>query len=342
VADQRTLCVIIPAYNEELVIASSLAALKKVVPVADIYVVSDGSKDSTAAVARKYTKHVLDLKKNLGKAKAIEALLKEYKLLERYEYVLFSDADSVLGAGFMEEITKFAKDKPACIVGKVSSHRHGMVSAFRTYEYGLSHRVFKQAQSAMQVVTVAPGCASLYRSDVLSQLEFSQRTLTEDFDLTLQIHLKKLGKIIYAPRAVVITQDPETIRDYWKQITRWYTGFWQNLALHKVYKPRKMIFAEIWLMLIDSMFWIFALFIGLLRPLLFLKILGLSYLTVLLLGVIVLTIEGAWWAFPYLPSFPLFQEINLVAYIYSFGRALRGRKHALAWNSVERYLPETK
>ena len=46
-------------------------------------------------------------------------------------------------------------------------------------------------------------------------------------DCTIQVHRKKLGKIIYQKRAVVSTQDPRTLRDYIKQMYRWHTGAWQ-------------------------------------------------------------------------------------------------------------------
>lgn len=338
---RRPFCVIIPAYNEEPVIAGSLAAIRKVVRPAHIYVVSDGSKDKTAATALRFTKNVLNLKKNRGKAGAIAVLLEKFKLLDRYQYVLFSDADSTLGKGFVDEIVSFAKLDPACIVGKVSSERHGLISAYRTYEYGLTNRVFKQAQSAMRVVTVAPGCASLYKSDVLRQLVFSGRTMTEDFDLTLQIHLKKLGRILYAPRAVVITQDPGSFRDYWLQITRWYTGFWQNLALHKAYIPRRLVFAEIWVLLADSIFWLAALALGIYRPFVFLTLLGLSYLTVFVMAILVLSLEKAWWAFGYIFIFPFFQYLNLSAYVYSLGRAISKRGQEVEWEKLTRYATPT-
>src|SRR5205823_656630 len=108
-------------------------------------------------------------------------------------------------------------------------------------EYGLSHRVYKQAQNKMRTITVAPGSSSLYRSDVLRELDFGNQTLTEDFDLTLQIYRRKLGRVVYAPRAKVITQDPPTLKDYWNQVMRWYTGFWQNVFMHRIYLPTSMV-----------------------------------------------------------------------------------------------------
>ena len=60
-----------------------------------------------------------------------------------------------------------------------------------------------------------------------AQLDWSSDTIVEDMDCTIQVHRKKLGKIVYQKHAVVSTQDPRTLRDYVKQMYRWHTGAWQ-------------------------------------------------------------------------------------------------------------------
>ena len=62
---------------------------------------------------------------------------------------------------------------------------------------------------------------------MFAQLEWSSDTIVEDMDCTIQVHRKKLGRIIYQKRAIVSTQDPRTIRDYIKQMYRWHSGAWQ-------------------------------------------------------------------------------------------------------------------
>jgi len=331
-----TVGVIMAAYNEERVIEDSLSSLRQVFDAAHIYVVNDGSKDKTITLAGSLTPNVLDLQENVGKANALKTLIDHFRLTKRYDYLLFTDADSRLPADFLEKVKPSLKNRPACVVATVTSQRRGVISAFRVFEYGFSHRVFKRAQGAASLITVAPGCGSLYRTDVLEQLDFSDRTLTEDFDLTLQIHLKKLGRIDYAYQVRVATQDPFTWRDYWKQIVRWYTGFWQNVRLHRSYLPNSLISAEIILSLIDSFSWLGALILALLVPHIFLLLLFYAGALIAGLGLSVLIIEREYWAIKYLPLFPLFQFINSAAYIYSFFRAFRSGEK-LGWNKVARY-----
>jgi len=333
---KANICVVVPAYNEEKVIGTSLSALKRVVRKEHIYVVSDGSSDATSKIARSYNVNVMTLRANVGKARALERLIKSRNLTKRYRYVLFSDADSKLSDHFYDEIKKNMRDDIACLMGTVVSDRKGFISAFRTYEYGLSHRFFKKAQSILGVITIAPGCDSLYRGDILDKLEFSQRTLSEDFDLTIQIYKKKLGKIVYVPGAKVITQDPITLKDFWRQIMRWNTGFWQNVFNHKLYKPKGKLELELYLLVLDSIFWLFSIAMAILHPHIFLYILISMYITLLSLSLFIILLEKHFWALVYIPFFPILYLMNLAAYFGSFFRALFIRKD-FSWSKVGRY-----
>ncbi len=326
-----------PAYNEAMVIESSLASLISVVKPENVYVVSDGSTDDTAKLARTQVTNVLALRKNRGKAQALEQLINKYHLTKRYQYVFFFDADSQLSKNFLAEVRQFAKSKPACIVGTVGSQRRGIISAYRVYEYSLSHRFFKTAQNLIRAIAVAPGCASLYRADVLEKLNFSNQTLTEDFDLTLQIHQKKLGQVIYASKAIVTTQDPIGFSDYWKQIMRWCTGFWQNFFLHRLYFVRNRASAMIMLNFIDGLTWLLAIRLAIVYPAMFIHLISLAYLIVVVIAICLVCLEQKYWAIVYTPFFPFFQYLNLAAYIASFFRAIFSGKRRLGWQKVLRY-----
>ncbi len=331
------ICVIIPAYNEEKVIQFSLVALKRIIDRKNIYVVCDGSTDKTADLARQKSVNVMALRKNIGKSSALKKLILTRKLTKRYQYILFSDADSLLDKNFLKEIKKFLRKKPALILGTVDSQKKGLVSAFRTYEYALGHFVYKKAQNIMGLVTVAPGCASIYRNDVLEKINFNNKTVTEDFDFTIQIHHKRLGKIIYVPKAVSQTQDPLTIYDYWRQILRWYTGTWQNIFLHQLYKPTSKFNLEIYFLMLDNIIIISALSLIFIRPILFLQYILFMSITIMLISSLIALIQKKLWITFYAPLFPIFYAINIFAYISSFFRTIIWRNELFIWNKVRRY-----
>ena len=87
------IAVIIPAYNEEAAISSLLDELNEHVPLLDVIVISDGSVDNTAALARMKGAIVLDLPCNLGVGGAVQVGLK-YAYERGYQLVVRIDGDS--------------------------------------------------------------------------------------------------------------------------------------------------------------------------------------------------------------------------------------------------------
>lgn len=84
--------VVIPAWNEDAVIADSLAEVRRVLPGWDVVVVSDGSTDTTAAIAAAAGVPVIDLPFNLGVGGAMRAGY-AYAVRRSYTHVLQLDAD---------------------------------------------------------------------------------------------------------------------------------------------------------------------------------------------------------------------------------------------------------
>lgn len=82
---------IIPAYNEEKAIGKVLCAVKSAGFIDNIIVVSDGSKDATAEIARKAGVHVIELSRNVGKGGAMKAGLDNCS----GDIILFLDADLI-------------------------------------------------------------------------------------------------------------------------------------------------------------------------------------------------------------------------------------------------------
>jgi len=68
--------VLIPAYNEEKTLAQVLQVVLVCPNIDEVVVISDGSTDCTAQLARKLGAKVVELPKNLGKGAAIVAGLK--------------------------------------------------------------------------------------------------------------------------------------------------------------------------------------------------------------------------------------------------------------------------
>jgi poly-beta-1,6-N-acetyl-D-glucosamine synthase len=258
------LAVIIPAHNEEPVINAAIRSALRLFDRWDIYVVSDSSGDSTADIAAKTGVNVLELLSNKGKAGAIEALITEFRLTERYDGVVILDADTELDAHYVEGVKRQLRDpKVAAVAGFVQAewnpHERSAVgraiAAYRDRLYFLLQYLIRFGQTWRHTSTtfIIPGFASTYRSSALKELDVNPKGLViEDFNMTFEVHRKRLGRISMHPDTRAVCQDPYTLGDYVSQVRRWTLGFWQTVRRHGVW---------------PSLFW-FALFFYILEVLL--------------------------------------------------------------------------
>ena len=240
---QRKLALILPAHNEEVVIAATVrSALAAGQDPQDIYVVSDGSIDTTVLIALSHLPwYNVYAQAQGGKAMAISNGIAHFNIVERYRWVHIADADGTFSATYFKELKARLNDEYVAATGHVQSLKGGWISQYRTYEYTVGLEIIRRIQNFFGVITVIPGATCVFRTDIIEHLDFTQPSLTEDMDLTLQIHRQKLGKIDYIPQAKAFTQDPKDFADYYKQISRWYRGTWQVLTRHKVgLRPHKV------------------------------------------------------------------------------------------------------
>jgi cellulose synthase/poly-beta-1,6-N-acetylglucosamine synthase-like glycosyltransferase len=341
----RTFAVLIPAYNEELVLAGTVGALiESGFDPRDVYLVDDRSTDNTAELGERLGINVFTVPENGGKALAVKRGLEHFELCERYSWVIFLDGDTKADRGFHRALCEAVKEQPkvGLFVGQVMSVPNDHIySASRAVEYVFGHDVVKQGQSNFNCVYVAPGCASIYRADVLAKLEISADTLAEDMDLTLQVH--RLGlPVVYVAKAIVHTQDPASFQDYHKQVLRWCRGVWQVIRKHKIlwFTRKQRVDWYMLLILLDAIafnkaFWVVGLSTATpeLLPTLLLLDLGISFLIASYAAR-----RTRRWDLIY--KFPLYfwiSYVNLYAFLRSFTEVMVLRRTSFGWNKVKRY-----
>lgn len=236
-APKRKLALLLPGHNEELIIAATIkSAVKAGQKRRDIFVVDDNSSDDTRKIAVSLLgeSHVLTVERS-GKAGAIKKALDHFKIAERYEWVHVSDADSVFCEDYFNiYCAKLDPAKYAVAIGFVQSMRGNWICTYRALTYTYGQHVNRRVQSWLHMISVLPGPLTSFRTDILKDLEFDVDTIAEDFDITLQIHRKKLGNIAFIPKAVNYTQDPQTMRDFMKQTRRWQRGFFMGVRKYRI------------------------------------------------------------------------------------------------------------
>jgi cellulose synthase/poly-beta-1,6-N-acetylglucosamine synthase-like glycosyltransferase len=251
---KRQLALILPAHNEEVVISSTIqSAIAAGMEARDIFVVSDGSKDRTIQIGVEllpwYNTFAQD---QGGKAMAISNGIKHFNIVERYEWLHIADADGTFSRTYFDELKSHLSRDFVAATGHVQSLGGNWISQYRTYEYTLGLEVMRRIQAFLGTIPVIPGATCVFRTDIIDKLDFTLHSLTEDMDLTLQIHRQKLGKIAYIPSAKAFTQDPKNFSDYFTQIMRWYRGAWQVMGRHKLGRRLHKIDAYMAWMIIEE------------------------------------------------------------------------------------------
>jgi cellulose synthase/poly-beta-1,6-N-acetylglucosamine synthase-like glycosyltransferase len=235
---QLRISILIPAHNEEPVIAKTLRALDRQRDGVEVIVIDDGSTDNTAEIATRFPIKVLR-QAQAGKAAALNHGIAEAK----GDIVVVLDADTVLTPDFATTIARhFADPKVGAVAGNVKvGNRRGLLPRLQALEYIGSLNLDRRAQATLNVVNVVPGAAGAFRrSAILEVGGYSSDTLVEDADLTISL-LRAGWRIPYEPVAVAWTEAPEGVRDVIRQRRRWSYGTVEVAAKHAdiALDPRK-------------------------------------------------------------------------------------------------------
>jgi peptidoglycan-N-acetylglucosamine deacetylase len=233
---QPFVSVIVPAYNEELVINKTIASLlASTYPSFEIIVVDDGSPDHTSEVVRErfsVNQRVrLFTIANGGKAAALNFGLRH----ARGEIIVALDADTLFAPQTIGMLAhRFDDPLVAAVAGNAKvGNRINFLTCLQALEYITSQNLDRRAFASLNCITVVPGAVGAWRRDLVKRAGgFSSDTLAEDQDLTLQ--LRRLGyRISYEENAIAWTEAPDNLRALAKQRFRWSFGTLQCMWKHR-------------------------------------------------------------------------------------------------------------
>lgn len=228
--------VLIPCFNEEKVIVSSIARiLESDWTSLEVLVLDDGSRDATAARVREAfgtePRVTLMTFPNGGKARALNRGLE----VARGEIIVALDADTLFPPQTIGRLARWFQD-PA--IGAVAGNalvgnRLNLVTRWQALEYVTAQNLERRALATLGAVTVVPGAVGGWRRQALLDLGgYPADTLAEDQDLT--IAAQRAGwKVGFDPEALAWTEAPDCFRGLLKQRFRWSFGTLQCLWKHR-------------------------------------------------------------------------------------------------------------
>ena len=228
--------VLIAAYNEQPVIARTIAAvLASTLQPLEIIVVDDGSEDGTAEeVERAYgedSRVRLERQANSGKATALNNAI----ALSRGDVLVCLDADTLFTPDTLGNLVRhFGDDRVGAVAGNVKvGNRVNLWTRWQALEYITSQNLDRRAYALLNAITVVPGAVGAWRRRaVLETGGFRTDTLAEDMDLTWR--MRRAGwRIENDSEALGFTETPDSLTTLYHQRFRWSFGTLQCLWKHR-------------------------------------------------------------------------------------------------------------
>ena len=225
---------IIPAHNEEAVVANLVESLKNQnydKTLYDIYVIADNCTDRTAQKAKEAGAIVYERfdPEHKTKGYALQWFLKQ-KIEENADYDAFFvfDADNIVDKDFIKNMNKKLCQGEDVVQGyrDIKNPTDNWITAGYALFYWTMHRLYHLARYNIGLSPLLNGTGFMVKFDVIKPNGWETKTLTEDIEFSLKriIQGKKLG---WATDAIVYDEQPTSFKQSWSQRSRWTVGHMQ-------------------------------------------------------------------------------------------------------------------
>ncbi len=222
---------IIPAHNEEAVVANLIESLKNQTydkNLYDIYVIADNCTDNTAEIARKAGAIVFERFDPAHKTKgyALQWFLKQ-KIEENADYDAFFvfDADNIVDKNFITSMNKKLCQGEEIVQGyrDIKNPTDNWITAGYALFYWSMHRLYHLARYNIGLSPLLNGTGFMVKFDIVKPNGWETETLTEDIEFSLKniIQGRKLG---WSTEAIVYDEQPTSFKQSWTQRSRWTVG----------------------------------------------------------------------------------------------------------------------
>lgn len=254
----RSVDVVVPAFNEEPCLEQTLRTLYRNRYVNRIICVNDGSTDGTGAAldrwARVNPRLVAVHQENSGKGGALMRGLEHVTT----DHVFITDADTYVppaGDGLGHLLAELEAGADA--VGGIPSSNLKGAGLLPHIRASVKLPMIIGQRTFQQIVGGAPfiisGACGMFRTEVLREVGFSDRTKVEDLDLTWEL-VSRGYKVRQVNRCIVFTEEANGLGDEWRRWRRWIAGYGVCMQLHW-----RLLFSRYGLLTIIPMFLIAAL-----------------------------------------------------------------------------------
>lgn len=228
-----SVAILVPAHNEESVIADSLQALMRIdypQELYQVYAVNDRSKDRTKeiidAIVARYPGRIIPVHRTGGKPGKAAALNEVCQTLTCDVIVIF-DADYLPTPSLLKNlVSPFLDPAVGGVMGRVVplNVNSNILTRMLDLERSGGYQVDQQARMNMDLIPQFGGTVGGCRKKALDDIGgWNDEVLSEDTDLTLRLFLNN-WKVVYQNTAECYEEVPETWPVRIRQVKRWAKG----------------------------------------------------------------------------------------------------------------------
>jgi cellulose synthase/poly-beta-1,6-N-acetylglucosamine synthase-like glycosyltransferase len=240
-----TCSILIPAHNEEKVIAATVESMLRLEYPAEklkIIVVNDGSTDRTGEIVLRYAREdtrvmLFNVPKGQGgkgKSRALNLGLEEVAS----DIVAIYDADNTPDKHALRYlVTQLVQHKElGAVLGKFRTvnKNKNILTKFINIETLSFQSMLQAGRWQMHNIATLPGTNFVMWTWLIRELEgWDEQALTEDSELSIRIYQHGY-KIKFIPYAITYEQEPQEWKVWVKQRMRWVRG--NNYVMSKFFK----------------------------------------------------------------------------------------------------------
>ncbi len=260
---KRRFAIVVPAHNEEKMIASTIYSLFGLLypkHLYEVFVVADNCSDNTAAISRSLGATVLERfhRQKRGKGFALRwAFDRIHESDKRFDAVVVIDADTLTSGNYLDVMNHYLEQGSEVIQSSdlVLPQKGNWGVESTRIGYLLYNYVKPLGRKVLGLPTGLRGNGMCFRTERLRQIPWEAWSLTEDVEYGLILTFNDVH-IDFAPEATVWAHMPAQSTHAESQRSRWETGRFQLMkeyapkALKKAIRQPSMTFADVFIDLI--------------------------------------------------------------------------------------------
>lgn len=232
----KRLAVVIPAHNEEKVLAPLLEDLQNQTypqEFFDVYVVADNCTDGTVDVAHRASNTTVLVRRgeNRGKGAALRVAIEHVlDAPQNYDAVVFFDADNRVSRNFLERMNSELSNGHRFIQGYLGTKNPNSNWVTRVIydSYCMTNRLWQLGKRRAGLPSQCGGTGFCVDAGVLRDLGWPMTSITEDLEMVCLLAQRGIFPV-WCHDAIVYDEKPTSLRVALHQRVRWMRGHFTNL-----------------------------------------------------------------------------------------------------------------